>query len=89
MKKFLRFLALFLLIGAVSWWAAAGKNPGWTKNQVEVMLIDEITGIEYPGKPEKRFVPGVDFLAGGAAASLALAGFSLLPVFRRKPRTGP
>ncbi|MES2706884.1 MAG: hypothetical protein V4726_09815 [Verrucomicrobiota bacterium] len=86
MKKALRLLALFLLIGTVSWWYSAGKNPGWTKNQVAVMLTDEITGIEYPGEPEKRFIPGVDFLAAGAGGALALAGLSFLPVFRRKSR---
>lgn len=88
MKKLLRLLALFILIGTVSWWHSAGQNRGWTKNHVDVMLTDEITGIEYPGEPEKRFVPGVDFLAAGAAISLVLTGLSFLPVFRKKPQPG-
>jgi hypothetical protein len=43
--------------------------------------MDEITGIEAITY-EKRFVPGVDFLAGAVVISMGLFGVSML--FQRK-----
>lgn len=84
MKIILRLLSLILLLTTVIWWNSAGENTGWTKNQVEVQKFDPVLEITYPVY-EKRFIPGIDFLAPGIAASLVLAGLSFLPVFRRKP----
>ncbi len=82
MKTALRFLAAALFIGMVIWWIQAGRNPGWTKNQVAVEKKDEITEIVYT-EYEDRFVPGIDLLAGAGAAALVLGGLSGLG--RRKP----
>jgi hypothetical protein len=77
MKRNLRIGALAILLIALGWWAACGANRGWTRTSVPMKKLDAVTGlegIEY----QKRFVPGVDFLAVTAAAALALAGLSLL-----------
>lgn len=87
MKFTLRLLSLILLLTTVIWWVAAGKNTGWTKNQVAIQKIDEITEIAYTDY-EKRFVPGIDFLAPGVAASFVLLGLSFLPVFKKKKSPG-
>lgn len=85
MKMALRLIALIILLTTFGWWFKAGKNTGWTKDSVAVEKFDEITGIAYPAEYEKRFIPGVDFLAVGSAAGIILFGLSFLPVFRRKP----
>lgn len=77
MKTVLRVLAVLVLAAAFGWWFKAGKNPGWTKNQVEVEKYDEILDIRYK-EYEPRFVPGVDFLAGSGAVALVLGGLSLV-----------
>jgi hypothetical protein len=82
----LRFLALILLLGATGYWLATGANCGWTKTSVPKKIVDEVTGIE--GQTyEKKFVPGVDFLAAVAAVSVALTGVSFL--FRTKSNPIP
>jgi hypothetical protein len=62
MKAFLRASAVIVGLVAVGWWLAAGANRGWTKNSVAVVQVDEVTGLE-SRQYERRFVPGVDFLA--------------------------
>jgi hypothetical protein len=80
-KATLRTLALILLLGAIGYWLAAGANRGWTKTSVPKKIVDEVTGIE--GQTyEKKFVPGVDFLAAVFVVSMALAGVPFL--FRTK-----
>lgn len=69
------------LLALYAYWAAAGSNPGWTKTQVPHTKTDEVTGISYV-EYEKRFVPGIDLLAGGGAVGLLLIGATFLP--RRK-----
>lgn len=81
MRSLLRILSVILLVTALGWWWKAGSNKGWTKTSVQVWKYDEITEIKYP-ETVKRFVPGLDFVAGAAAASLGLAGASL--VFRKR-----
>ena len=81
MKNFLRVLAVFLLLGVIGYWAAAGANRGWTKTSVPVKTLDEVTGIEGVTY-HKKFVPGVDFLAVAGAGAVVLAGGSFL--FRTK-----
>ena len=83
MRAILHVIAAALLIAALAWWWQAGAHKGWTKTSVQVWKYDEITEISYP-ETVKRFVPGVDFLAGGAAVSALLAGAGFL--FRKKPR---
>ena len=85
-KRLIRIVALLLLLTAVIAWAGAGANRGWTKTSVPVKTMDEITGIEAITY-EKRFVPGVDFLAGAVVISLGLFGVSML--FQRKGAAEP
>lgn len=86
MKSALRLLALALLLGTIIWWLAAGANRGWTKNQVPVKTLDEVTGIEGITY-RKQFIPGVDFLAGGVGAAILCAGLSFLFRTKRAPQT--
>lgn len=81
MKKALRVLALVLIVAAAGFWAAAGANRGWTKTQVQVKTVDEVTGLD-DIKWKDKFVPGVDFLGAAFLGAGILAGFSFL--FRTK-----
>lgn len=81
MRTTFRIIAALVLLAALVWWWRAGSHTGWTKASVQVWKYDEITEISYP-ETEKRFVPGVDFLAASAAGAAILVGASLL--FRRK-----
>lgn len=78
-----RWLALVVLAGTVIFWGVKGGHRGWSQDRVPIPQIDEITGIEYVTY-EERFVPGVDFLAGGIGTALALFAISFL--FRPKPQ---
>jgi len=84
MKRMLRWMAVVMALGGVAWWLAAGANRGWTKTNVPVEALDEVTGIKGISY-EKRFVPGVDFMGGVLLGAGLLAGASLL--FRKKPST--
>ena len=78
-------MALGFVLAAAGFWLATGANRGWTKTSVPKKTLDEvagIVGITY----EKRFVPGVDFLALAGVGAIALAGVSFL--FRNK-QTAP
>lgn len=77
-------LALGIVVSAVGlvWWFAAGANTGWTKTSVQRIEKDPVTEIETPVW-EKKFVPGVEFLAATETVSLGLIAFALLR--RRKP----
>ncbi|MDQ5977388.1 MAG: hypothetical protein QG602_360 [Verrucomicrobiota bacterium] len=77
----LQLAAAVLLIGVVGFWTAKGAHTGWSMNQVPVKQLDEITGIEFVTY-EKRFVPGIEFLAGGAGLAAGLFVVSLL--FKRQ-----
>lgn len=81
MKLTLRLLAVAILVAANAWWIAAGANRGWTKNQVPVTFMDEVTGISGTAY-EDRFVPGLDWLGSAWLTAGVLAGASL---FGRKP----
>ena len=81
MKRTLQLLAVLVLLAAGTTWLVTGGNRGWTKTSVAIKTLDpvtEIEGITY----QKKFLPGVDFLGGGAAITVALAGASFF--FRSK-----
>ena len=81
MKRILQLMAMLILLVAGATWLATGANPGWTQTSVVVKTLDpvtEIEGITY----QKKFLPGVDFLAGSALAAGLLAATSLF--FRKK-----
>jgi len=73
-RLLLRFAGI-LLFAAVAAWLIAGGHRGWTKTSVPRKVVDEVTGIEGVTY-ERRFVPGLDFLAAGALGALLLAGAS-------------
>lgn len=77
----LRVAAAVLLVATVGFWAAKGAHTGWSMNQVPVKQLDEITGIEFVTY-EERFVPGIEFLGGGAGLAAGLFVVSFL--FKRK-----
>lgn len=81
MRCLFRTLAILLFSTSFLWWSSTGFNKGWTKNSVQVWSYDEITEISYPTTVD-RFVPGIDFLAGGTTLSLLLLGVSF--IFRKR-----
>lgn len=78
----IRFFGLALVVAVTLFWLAAGGDRGWTKTSVAVQKTDEVTGIEYP-VIENRFVPGIDALALGSLAGLAIFAISFIPT--KKP----
>lgn len=80
----LRLTAGGILIVAVVFWLFGGPNLGWTKTTVAVMKKDPVTEIEYQ-EWQKNFVPGVDFLAGCAAAAAMVFAASWLLKSRATP----
>jgi hypothetical protein len=80
-KPTLRLIAAMLFFATIGFWAATGANRGWTKTSVPQKVADPVTGIEGVTY-QKKFVPGVDFLAVVTIASLGLVGASFL--FRTK-----
>ena len=78
-----RRVAILLFSTSIFWWVSTGFNKGWTKTSVQVWNYDEITEISYPTTVD-RFVPGIDFLAGGTTLSLLLLGVSFI-CRKRKP----
>jgi hypothetical protein len=80
-KKALRILAVIIVLAAAGFWLATGANRGWTKTSVPIKTLDEVTGIEGVTY-QKKFVPGVDFLAAGIGSAVLLMGTSFL--FRTK-----
>jgi hypothetical protein len=81
MKRILQLMAVLVLLAAGATWLATGANPGWTQTSMVVKTLDpvtEIEGITY----QKKFLPGLDFLASSALVAGLLGGTSLL--FHRK-----
>lgn len=87
MRATIHIIATVILLGSLSWWWRAGAHTGWTKTSVQVWKYDEVTEISYP-ETVKRFVPGVDLLAGAAGLSVALGAGAFL-IRRRKTQPGP
>lgn len=85
MKNPIRFLALAFLVVMTGWWLAAGAHRGWTQTSVARKTLDEVTGIEAITY-EKRFVPGLDFVAAALFGTALLVGASFL-VRRQPPQT--
>ncbi len=87
MRAILLIISVVILSATLTWWWRAGSHTGWTKTSVQVWKHDEITGISYP-ETAKRFVPGVDFLTGGAGLAVLLAGAGFLSRRGRKASSG-
>lgn len=71
----LRLLAVVILVGSAGYWTASGAHTGWSMNRIPVHQTDDITGIAYVTYQEK-FVPGIEWLAGGMALAVMLAALS-------------
>ncbi|HEY4415574.1 MAG TPA: hypothetical protein VGO57_07780 [Verrucomicrobiae bacterium] len=84
MKKILLTLALLVAIATAITWVATGASRGWTKTEIPVKTLDEVTGIEGITY-QKKFMAGVDFLGAGLIIAGGLAGTSLF--FRNKTKT--
>jgi hypothetical protein len=85
-KTALRLLAAIVILGAPIYWAAKGANRGWTKTLVPVKITDDVTGIEGITY-QKKFVPGLDFLAAAMGIGIVAGGASFL--FRTKRSSQP
>jgi hypothetical protein len=81
MRRALRIFTLILVLAAAACWLAAGANLGWTKTSVPLKTVDEVTGLDHI-EWQRRFVPGIDFLAATLVAAIVLAGASF--AFRDK-----
>jgi hypothetical protein len=81
-----RLVALALLMGTLGFWAAKGAHRGWTQNQVPIPQKDEVTGLDYVTY-EKRFVPGIDVLAGGIGVAAGLFAISFFVQRQTKNQT--
>jgi hypothetical protein len=77
----LRACSALLLGGILTFWMLNGAHRGWNMDRVPVEKTDELTGIAYV-EYEDRFVPGMEFLGAGVAASAVLFGLSFL--FRKR-----
>ena len=78
-----RMLAGFIALFCFAFWAAAGWNRGYTKTQIPVHHVDEITGIEFVTY-KQHFMPGVELLALGLFIGLALFSITFI---RRHPKS--
>ena len=83
MKTGLRITALLVAVLAAGLWFFGGMNTGWTKTKVGVPSKDPVTGIDFV-QWENHFLPGLDFLAGGLAATVVLIGASFVAGRGRK-----
>jgi hypothetical protein len=81
MRTGFRVAALLITVVVTAFWFFSGMNLKWTKNSVTHWVKDPVTEIDGPVE-EKRFVPGIDFLGGGLAVAVVVAGSSFL--FRKK-----
>lgn len=83
MRRLLQILAAALAVLTVGLWAMNGANTGWTKNRVQVTVVDPVTEIP-EARWEDKFMPGIDFLGIGlvGASTLIFGSF-----FIRKQNT--
>lgn len=82
LAKVLLFSGLVVAAGTAAFWGAKGAHRGWSQHRVPHKQVDEVTGLEHITY-EERYVPGIEVLAGGVGAGLALCALS---VFFRKPK---
>jgi hypothetical protein len=75
MKRALRAVGLFVWVTGIVVWTLLGANRGWTKTSVQVRRIDPVTEQDIVTW-EKRFLPGLEFLAGTVFAGGLLFAFS-------------
>lgn len=76
MRTLFRLAALLVALVTLALWAWGGFHRGWTKTSVLRERPDPVVPELIERTWEKKFVPGLDFLAGGALAASLLAGIS-------------
>lgn len=81
MRTILRLAALFVVLVTLVLWLFGGPNTGFTKTSEMVKTIDPVTEQEIITW-EKRFLPGVEFLAAGLLSGAMVFGASFF--FGRK-----
>lgn len=82
MRTKFRIAGLFLALAVTVFWLFGGPNLGWTKTSAPRKRVDPVTELEV-NDYEPRFIPGVDFLAGGLGVAGLLAASSFF--FRKTP----
>jgi hypothetical protein len=83
MKNFLRISGIAVLLVNLSVWIATGAHRGWTITTRTEWKTDPVTEIDFPVTHD-TFVMGIELLAIGLVAGLALFGIGCF-VGRRKP----
>lgn len=73
LSRWLKGMALAILVLGLAAWAIGGARLGWTQTSVVSVQRDEITGIDYPVRRD-AFLPGVEFPLVGFAAAVVLLG---------------
>ncbi len=73
MVRALQALGVLFWVVGLGWWLAGGANRGFTRNQEQVKVLDEITGIEAI-EWRQKFSPGLEFLGGALAAGVGCWG---------------
>ena len=69
--KFLRFAGPAIFLVGVLIWLIGGARAGFSNNSIEIVKVDEITGLEFTDYKD-GFEPGIEFIAAG------FFGFSVL-----------
>jgi hypothetical protein len=77
MKGSLRIFIAIMVLATTAYWLAAGANRGWTKTDFPTKTVDPVTGLDHI-EWQRKFVPGVDFLAAALVTAGLLAGVSLV-----------
>jgi len=78
MKLFLRLAGLAIAVVTLALWFFGGMNRGWTKTSVMVERPDPVIPELTQRTWERRFLPGLEFLAGGLLLGGALAASAYL-----------
>lgn len=81
MRALFRWTALLVAAATLGLWWHGGLDLGWTRTRVLREQVNPATGVRTQAW-DPAFIPGIDFLAGGALASTLLAGGSF---FCRRP----
>jgi hypothetical protein len=82
LRRWLAALAAACAVVTLGAWLLGGVHRGWTRTSHPVEKTDEVTGLTYR-EYERRFQPGVDFLAGGLLIAGCLA--AVAGVIGRQP----
>jgi hypothetical protein len=71
----LRWAAVAVGVSGAIFWVACGANRGWSKTSVPIHKKDPVTDQDYI-EWQKKFVPGVEFIAADVGVAVVLFGVS-------------